>query len=134
MAFRDGCALWAVHGVRVPQRVIEAPETITAEEITKEPNAEVRRVVLDRFGPARYIEAIGAKVVDRDAEFGTLYRVALQDDEPLVMVKVTNSTPEADGTFKDYMLRVPPTIQTAREAVAWTFNRAPTNYAPSIQT
>ena len=37
------------------------------------------------------------------------------------MVEVVNSTPEPDGSRKTYFLRVPPTIGTAREAVAWTF-------------
>jgi hypothetical protein len=34
---------------------------------------------------------------------------------------VVNSTPEQDGTYRRYLLRVPPTTRTAREAVAWTF-------------
>ncbi len=44
------------------------------------------------------------------------------------MVKVVNSTPEPDGSFKDYFLRVPPTCQTALEAVAWTFDKTPEQY------
>ena len=43
------------------------------------------------------------------------------DDEPLRVVEVVNSTPEPDGTYRRYLLRVPPTTRTAREAVAWTF-------------
>jgi hypothetical protein len=59
-----------------------------------------------------------------------LFRKELAGDEPLVMVKVVNATPEADGSFKDYFLRVPPTVQTAREAVAWTFGKAADDYGP----
>ena len=50
------------------------------------------------------------------------------------MVKVVNSTPEADGSFKDYWLRVPPTITTAHAAVAWSFSETPASYAPEVQT
>jgi hypothetical protein len=50
------------------------------------------------------------------------------------MVKVVNSTPKPDGTYKDYFLRVPPTVRTAREAVAWTFDLDPTVYAPVLET
>ena len=50
------------------------------------------------------------------------------------MVKVVNSTAEADGSFKDYFLRVPTTITSAREAVAWTFGKAADEYAPEVQT
>jgi hypothetical protein len=49
-----------------------------------------------------------------------------------VVVKVVNSTPEPDGSFKDYLLRVPPDIRTPREAVAWTF--ATDDYRPAVQT
>ncbi len=50
------------------------------------------------------------------------------------MVKVVNSAPEPDGTFKDYFLRVPPTMQTARQAVAWTFGKESHEYAPVLET
>ena len=57
------------------------------------------------------------------------------NDEPLVMVKVMNSTPEPDGSFKPYFLRVHPELRpllqdnqvgepqymSGRNAVASTF-------------
>ena len=57
-----------------------------------------------------------------------------EDDEPLVMVEVVNSTAEPDGTYKDYFLRVPPDIETARAAVAWTFDVEPERYRVEVQT
>jgi hypothetical protein len=48
-------------------------------------------------------------------------------------VKVLNATPEPDGTFQDYYLRVPPDVESAREAVAWTFDMED-GYAPVAQT
>lgn len=50
------------------------------------------------------------------------------------MVKVVNSTPELDGSFKDYFLRVPPTMKRARQAVAWTFDVPEDDYALVVQT
>ncbi len=50
------------------------------------------------------------------------------------MVEVLNATPEPDGTRKTYFLRVPPTIGTARAAVAWTFNLEPLEYRPVVET
>lgn len=127
--------LYFWHGVLVPRHVVESPGTITDSEITQEPNAEVRRVMLARYGEARYIEAIGAKPLDRSDDGYILYRSALPDDEDLVMVKVINSTPEPDGTKKPYWLRVHPELRpmlpdgglgepqemTAHNAVASTF-------------
>ena len=50
------------------------------------------------------------------------------------MVEVVNSTPEPDGTWKTYFLRVPPTTTTATAAVAWTFGMAEAAYQPSRET
>jgi hypothetical protein len=134
MAFGDGYAIHAVHGVRVPGWMIEHPDRLTAAHITKEPNAEIRRIMLTRFGEARYLDAIGATPLDA-SDFGTLYQVPLTDDEPLTLVKVINATPEPDGSFKPYFLRVQPECRpmladqtfgdaqelTALNAVASTF-------------
>jgi hypothetical protein len=46
----------------------------------------------------------------------------------------------ADATFfrhvakLDHWLRVPPTMRTAKEAVAWTFGQAPESYDPIVET
>ena len=131
--WRDGSALYAVHGVRVPWWIVEHPERITFENIESESNAEVRRVMTEKYGAARYIMDSGAVEIERD-DYGTLYRKDVPGDEPIVMVNVVNSTPEPDGSFKDYFLRVPPGITTAHEAVAWSFGKTSETYAPMIET
>ena len=118
--YLDGFGIWAWHGVRVRREIIESPDTLTAAEIDGEVNAEIRRVMVERFGEARYIQESGAKIIHRD-EWGTLYRKEQPDDEPICMVKVVNSTAEPDGSFKDYWLGVKPDCKTALEAVASTF-------------
>ncbi len=50
------------------------------------------------------------------------------------MIEMVKRTPEPDGSFKRYWLRVPPKTRTAREAVAWTFNMPAERYAPEIET
>jgi len=47
---------------------------------------------------------------------------------------VTNATPEPDGTVRQYVLRVPPTMTTAREAVAWTFGMDAEEYEPQMES
>jgi hypothetical protein len=121
------------HGVLVPAFVITCPEWITLEDIAAEKNVEVRRVMIERFGQSRYLLESGAKEISRD-NLGALYRKDMDDDEPIVMVKVTNSTPEFDGSQKDYFIRVPPDIATAKAAVAWSFGMKPIEYKPMIET
>jgi hypothetical protein len=133
LAFADGYKLYSWHGTAVRREIIERPNQITVNQILKEWNAEVRRVMIDRYGPSRFILDSGATEVSKD-DCGVLYRKELTNDEALVMVKVINSTPERDGSYKEYFLRVPPTITSAREAVAWTFDMQPTEYSPERQT
>ena len=89
--------------------------------------------MIELFGQEKFLRDSGAKEVHKD-EFGTLYRKELLDDEPLVMVKVKNATPESDGQFKDYFLRVPPQMKTAHQAVAWTFGKESTAYVPVFES
>lgn len=106
LVYRDGWGVWAWHGMRVPKRVIEFPNEIKIPEVEGEENAEIRRVMIERMGWERFIREARLKPLHSD-DWGTLYRKDLANDpEPLVLVKVTNSTPEPDGSYKDYVLRV----------------------------
>jgi hypothetical protein len=88
---------------------------------------------MERYGLDRFIGDSGARAIHRD-DFGTLWRKDIPGDEPLVMVGVVNSTPEADGSYKDYFLRVPPSVKTAKEAVAWTCGKTAPEYAPMVES
>ena len=127
--WRDGSGLYSVHGTRIPAWLIEQPERLTVAAIDAEQNAEVRRVMLERYGWAKFMQDSGAQRIDHDERWGTLYRRDIADDEPLVMVEVINRSPEPDGSFRHYTLRVPPTCRTALEAVAWTFDMKSAEYA-----
>ena len=101
---------------------------LTIAEIDKASNVELRRLMIELYGHSRYLMETGAELVDED-EFGQLYRKEIPNDEAIVMLCVTNSTMEPDGTYKKYFLRVPPSVRTARQAVAWTFSMQPNDYA-----
>ena len=119
--------------------MIEAPETITIEAIDNESNAERRRVLVERFGLDRLVRE-GKGTLRHEDETGRLWERPMgrvdwwRRDEPVVMVEVLNSTPEPDGSRKTYFLRVPPTMRTAKDAVAWTFAMDGAEYAPSVET
>jgi hypothetical protein len=133
-SFADGHEIYSWHGTTVPKWIITSPEIISVADIIDERNSEVRRAMIERFGMARFLQESGAKIIHRD-EFGILYiKVLPHENEPVVIVKVVNSTPEPDGTYKEYFLRVPPHITTARAAVAWTFDMSEAEYEPVIQT
>jgi len=133
LAFADGYKIYSWQGVTCPKDLIEHPEKITPQEIDQEGNAEIKRIMIERFGLEKYVTSSFDTKIHED-ECGTLYSKRTGVGEPLTMVRVTNSTPESNGTYKEYFLRVPPTMKTAREAVAWTFDLDEEEYDPSVQT
>lgn len=133
VGYSDGFGLYAWRGMPVPGEFLDELVSLTPERIRSEENAELRRVMLEHYGYDRYLAESGAQPLQRD-ETGILWRIALPDDEDVVMVEVVNSTPEPDGTYRTYWLRVPPTTRTAREGVAWTFGLTAPEYEPVAQT
>ncbi|MGW8488593.1 DUF6745 domain-containing protein [Streptomyces sp. NPDC055886] len=133
LAYGDGFALHAWRGMPVPAAFLAELSSLTPERIRAEENAELRRVMLEYYGYDRYLTESGAEPVHRD-ETGILWRIALDGDEDVVMVEVVNSTPEPDGAYRTYWLRVPPATRTAKDGVAWTFGLEGAAYAPVRQT
>ncbi|MFH5806130.1 DUF6745 domain-containing protein [Alienimonas sp. DA493] len=120
-------------GVAVDERIAFRPEEITAAEALAEPNAELRRVKMERIGFDRFVAEADPTVLDADTDPGgerKLLRVDLEGDEPLVVVAV--SCPSTGGR---YVLRVPPNMKTCRQAIAWTAGfDDPSQYAPLVET
>ena len=101
------------HGVYVSEQIIMHPDTITVAEIHNEQNAEVRRVMMERYRLSEQVsgEVSGEALYIQDANvalrktntFGSLYVAQFDDDEPLCYVKVT-----CPSTQRVYWLRVDP--------------------------
>jgi hypothetical protein len=127
LRFRDGTAIWAWRGVEVPRAIIEQPESITLDAIDRATNVEVRRCMIEIMTPQRYVARGGAVRVAED-DTGVLWRRTWLTFDAWAAVEVINATPEADGTRKHFFLQVPPNLQTAREAVAWTYGVKPHVY------
>jgi hypothetical protein len=120
-------------GVPVDERIAFRPETLDVGEILAETNAELRRVMMERFGLDRFMSQADARVLDEDRDAGgrrRLLRITLAGDEPLVCVSVI-----CPSTSHQFMLRVPPTVTTCRQAVAWTAGfDDPDDYQPTVET
>jgi len=125
-----------VRGVHIPwfkYRKLQK-NTLTPQEILREPNQERRRIYLEEYGYERILKDVDAVVMNQWKDY-TLFRFCLRRDEGTVVPSdqhVKRSTFDIEvftivkvrcattGAF--YCLRVPDTIRTARGAVAWTFN------------
>jgi hypothetical protein len=128
--YHDGWGISAWHGVRVPEQVILTPETLTREDFQSEQNLEVRRVIQERMGE-RFVTELGGRVIDTSPQ-GTLYEVRLPADDPEPVARYVQV--QDSSTPRQYFLRVPSTIQTAAEAVAWSFHLSVEEYAPTQET
>ena len=159
ISYADGYAVYAGNGVRIDPGIGASllAGRLTADEIRKLGNVEVRRVAVERYesvhGKGAYLADSGAEILHEDTDqYGRprkLMRIEQGDDEPYVGVQVTNSSPEPDGSHKQYVLRVDPSLRvlprsgrpsgdgqamTCHNAVASTFGRRGEDYAPVIET
>lgn len=101
-----GDELHYYRGIPVPEQVIERPNSITYEQIMTTQNQEVRRVMVERYGMERFVRDSGAVKVAEDG-YCALWRKN-EPREPVVVAEFVNSTPEPDGTFKHYFIRIDP--------------------------
>ncbi len=120
-------------GVEINAQIAFFPETLTAAQILAEPNAEVRRVMLERHGLENFLRDAHAHVLDEDTDPGgprRLLRVPMAGDEALVCVSL-----RCPSTARQYLIRVPPETKTCHAAVAWTAGYDdPDDYHPLAET
>ena len=135
LRLRDGVQVHALFGSEARPEWVNPVRPLPMAEILSQPNPEARQWMIERHGAARFLREAGAVMVARDG-CGTLYRLpgrlaALARER---FVEVVNSTPEPDGSHKTHLLSVPPAMQTARQAVAWTFGLRAEDYSPVMET
>src|SRR5438067_2669016 len=120
-------------GVQINAQIAFFPETLSATEILTERNAEVRRVMIERCGLENFLNSAKATVLDQDTDAGgprRLLRVPLPGDEDLACVSI-----HCPSTGRHYIVRVPPTMQTCRQAIAWTAGYDnPNDYNPIAES
>jgi hypothetical protein len=124
VAWSTGESHYFWRGVGVPNWVIEEPQKITPKVIDGEANLERRRCLIERFGEEAYLRFRGAEPIDED-RYGRLWGLPINGRR---LLEVDNGTPDPDGTRRKYFLSVPPSVQSAHEAVAWTYGLRPEQY------
>jgi hypothetical protein len=129
LEYHDGWGFYAWHGVRVPEEVIVYPDYLIGLDWRQAENVELRRIIQERMG-SRFVAEMGGVVID-EGPLGRLYEVKLPGDpEQLAcFVQVRDASTE-----RQYFLRVPPWVETAAEAVAWSFGLSVEDYGPALET
>jgi len=112
---RGGMAVFALEGVRVPQKVVMEPEKLTTDEIDQEKNSEVARLMIQRYGVGKYLQETGAKLIDMDALStsiqGSAPRALYEDKKKQKWLIGTDGS-----TTRVYNMAVPSEAKTCAEA------------------
>jgi hypothetical protein len=131
--YRDGWAVHAWHGTRVPSWVIDGP---TVELVAAERNIEVRRCAIERWGWAEFITEAGLDLVGTSADPGNpgcelrLYDLPYKQwGSPTRLLLAINGSLERDGTRRQYGLRVPPWFEDPVDAAGWSYGLTGAQYA-----
>ena len=91
------------------------PNQWKAEWLLTEPNAEIRRMLLDRIGYDRICQELQAIELDSWREYTLLKIAAEVDVEPIHLLKMT-----CPSTAHIHVRRVPSRFISARDAIRWT--------------
>ena len=109
----DGFKLYAINGVTVTKQIVVKPETLTIKQIQEEENLEVQRIMIERYGPDKYLQEINATVADVDMR-------GVEGAGPRALMREPNGNQWlvcTDGsTDRVYHLFVPKDIRTCRQA------------------
>lgn len=113
MKFSDGSGVYSWHGITVPESIILEPATITVGVVRAQVNAEVQRVMIERMGAGRYLNEVGATLVDMDSLTleGSAPRALMEDDLGNLWLVGTDGS-----TARVYTMAVPRAARSCREA------------------
>lgn len=121
----DGDGLYAIHGVWVSEATVMNPSSLDPATILSEPNAEKRRIMLDRRGIVDCLAELGAELIDEDqmtlisgsAVPRLLVRLAT-GEQYVVVVDGSATCPKNAGLpVRRYALRAPGRAGTVAEAM-----------------
>lgn len=132
VAYPDGWGVYAVRGVRVPKAWIEQRDTLDPMTALTEPNLERRGAAALILGWDKVLNKLKPVVVDSESspeyDYGKLLRVDLPDEPGQQFLQVLCAT------GRTMVIRVPPTVRSAREANAWTYGKGASEFNPETRT
>lgn len=123
--FLDGTKLYVWHSTKVPANVIENPDSITAQDLIGETNAEVKRAMMQILGVQRFMNILDVELIDEDVDDEgkpmSLHRTKAPD--PVTRQHIYFYKCVDASTDKPYILTVPPkNMRNVWDAKAWMFS------------
>jgi hypothetical protein len=112
--YADGWKCWMIENHVVTEQIVMSPETLAHDQIRSELNSEVRRIMIQRYGVAKYLMETGAKILDTDPGLGldgSAMRGLIQDDLGNKWLVGSDGS-----TGREYHMPVPENVNTCTEA------------------
>lgn len=127
--------------------IVDHPEQLTVENINGEENEEVKRLAIDRFGWGKYLEAIGARVIDRreNAVDNTIEALVSMRSKFYRRTWGWRTPPEEQtieqrklilscrSTARQYFLAVPENVRNCEEGQHWMAEGANTSHVAALR-
>jgi hypothetical protein len=115
LRFADGYRLFAYHGVPLPKKYAPIhPNGWRSNWLLEEPNAELRRILIQGIGYGKICQELQAIKLDSWREYELLKIDSEIDIEPILVLKMT-----CPSTQSIHTVRVPPQMASARAAIRW---------------
>lgn len=118
--------MYYYHGVALPEQYGKVhPNQWEAKWLLSENNSELRRILIQAIGYNRICDELKAIKIDSFREYDLIKIDAEADVEPIVLLKMI-----CPSTGYTHVLRVPPHMESAREAITWiNWGVDPENFA-----
>jgi hypothetical protein len=114
--YRDGVKHWYIGGHKVTEQIVLHPDTLTIEQIKAESNAEVRRVMISRYGVDKYLTATSANIIDKDTYHNHPRLLIELDDRSLWLVGTDGGSLDENGKGRVYHMPVGRGVRTCIKA------------------
>lgn len=108
--------------------VLSEEREIKASEILEIDNLEGRRAAIERYGENRFVDEVGATLVETNGE-DSLWRLEREGQEPFCFLHLKDAS-----TDRRYVLRVSPEHRTVHAARAASFGMEPDRFVLSRET
>jgi len=113
--FADEYRLYCYHGETLPEKYGALhPHEWRSQFLLEELNAQVRRVLIQAISYKRICQELEAVELDSWQEYSLIRIDQKIDVEPISLLKMT-----CPSTGEIHILRVPPKLKSAREAIHW---------------
>lgn len=116
ISYRDGVKHWYIGGHQVNERIVLHPEELTVEEIKKEQNAEVRRIMMSRYGVGKYMKETSAVIIDKDEYFNMPRILVKLDDNSRWLIGTDGGSRDENGKGRVYYMPVTSDTTTCKKA------------------